>query len=275
MGSVGQYAILRFRPFPETGEFANIGVIVWAPASKEFAYKIAPKNFGRVRNFFRELEPNVLKETLLSFEKELKRIHITIHNLGEREIHSVLQNFTRPRETIFQFSEVRSIKLKESAEKLCEKLFEKYVGRSFVTKEYREVWMEKHIQGLLQKHRSPEFTKQRIETPLFPIDLPLVHRKLGDLYVIKPLAFDQDSPARMFDHGQRWNARIRALLDTGILNQDNILVPIEGPNTKNTDDLGKTYRYLTSELRGMKVPIVNFDETQRILDFAESSRTKR
>ncbi|KZM47618.1 DUF3037 domain-containing protein [Labrenzia sp. OB1] len=270
MGSVGQYAILRFRPFPETGEFANVGVVAWAPSSREFSFKIAPKNFARVKNFFRELEANVLKETLSSFEKELNRLHSTLYDLDEIGFHSALTHFTRPRETIFNFSEVRSVRVKNSLQHLCEILYEKYVGRDFVTKEYREQWMEKNIRTILLQNQMPEFTKQRVNTPLFPIDLPLVYKNLGELYIIKPLAFDQDSPARMFDHGQRWNARIRALLDTSTLKESNILVPVEGPVEIASRELKKTYRYVTKELRQLQIPIVNFEDTQEIVKFAEN-----
>ncbi|WFE91467.1 DUF3037 domain-containing protein [Roseibium porphyridii] len=275
MGGIGQYAILRFRPYPETGEFANVGIVVWAPTTRELAYKVVPKNFPRVRNFFQELETSILKETLASFEKELSRLKTDLSGLSEKKFNSAIIHFTRPRETIFKFSELRSIRIKKEINITCDHLYERFVGRSFVTKEYRERWMEKNIQETLKQHQLPDFTRQKIVTPLFPIDLPLVHRSVGKVSVIKPLAFDQNTASKMFDHGEHWNARFRALLDTGALNNNDILVPVEGPDFTATEELNKTYRYIRKELAGFEIKVVEFKKTSEIVRFVAQKNSAK
>jgi len=35
-----QYALLRFRPFAETGEFANVGIVMLAPEARFFGFRL-------------------------------------------------------------------------------------------------------------------------------------------------------------------------------------------------------------------------------------------
>jgi len=52
-----QYALLRFRPFVETGEFANVGVVMLAPEARFFGYRLL-KRYGRITQFFHQLDRN-------------------------------------------------------------------------------------------------------------------------------------------------------------------------------------------------------------------------
>lgn len=51
-----QYAILRFMPYVETGEFANVGLVMAAPQQGFFAYQLEEKRYGRLTRFFKDLE---------------------------------------------------------------------------------------------------------------------------------------------------------------------------------------------------------------------------
>ena len=46
------YSIVRFAPFAETEEFANVGIVLSAPAIGRMEYKLARKNLKRVNHFF-------------------------------------------------------------------------------------------------------------------------------------------------------------------------------------------------------------------------------
>ena len=43
-----QYAIVRFAPFVETGEFANVGIIMMAPKQRFFAFELELKRYKRI-----------------------------------------------------------------------------------------------------------------------------------------------------------------------------------------------------------------------------------
>ncbi|MGB2108952.1 MAG: DUF3037 domain-containing protein, partial [Marinobacter vinifirmus] len=38
------YAIVRFMPYVETGEFANVGVLPWIPKQKTLLFKLLRRN---------------------------------------------------------------------------------------------------------------------------------------------------------------------------------------------------------------------------------------
>ena len=58
------YAVIKFRPYTETEEFANIGVVACAPDAGFFAFKLE-KNFTRITSFFKESQ-NVSYQTVYS-----------------------------------------------------------------------------------------------------------------------------------------------------------------------------------------------------------------
>lgn len=49
---------MRFRPYAETGEFANIGVIVFDIENDEADFRLANRRFARIGHFF-DLQPTV------------------------------------------------------------------------------------------------------------------------------------------------------------------------------------------------------------------------
>lgn len=55
-----QYNLIRFQPDAETGEFATIGAVVYAPASRTLAYHLLdPNQNQRISGFFSPLDNNV------------------------------------------------------------------------------------------------------------------------------------------------------------------------------------------------------------------------
>jgi hypothetical protein len=68
------YSVVRFRPYPETGEFVNIGVVVNSPQTGFFDFRIERRKFRRIANFFPELRAEVYREGILACIDEIDRI---------------------------------------------------------------------------------------------------------------------------------------------------------------------------------------------------------
>ncbi len=47
-----QYAIVRFMPYIETGEFANVGILLWAPKTRYLGFKLLRRKHARITQFF-------------------------------------------------------------------------------------------------------------------------------------------------------------------------------------------------------------------------------
>ncbi len=138
-----QYALLRFRPFAETGEFANVGVVLLAPEARFFGFRLL-KRYGRITQFFKELDKKVYLNGRELFKEELERFAAQLRNLaldGRKTVPDVrlavdlFAELVRHREAILQFDERRVVLADDPKAKL-NALYDYYAERNFVTKEY-------------------------------------------------------------------------------------------------------------------------------------------
>ena len=69
------YAVVRFLPYPEAGEFVNVGVVAHSPTTGFFDYRLLPANrISRVHGFFPELNVEHYKDALKNCGQELERM---------------------------------------------------------------------------------------------------------------------------------------------------------------------------------------------------------
>ncbi len=126
---VCKYSIIRFQPYADNGEFANIGIVLYVPTSQRLVYKILhPNQHKRITDFFKPMKKDFFYNIIQIVQAELERIK----NLLERSapIHVDLYNeLIRPREDIIRYSENRVI-VSTDTQKTVDKLFERYVHRT-------------------------------------------------------------------------------------------------------------------------------------------------
>ena len=69
------YAVVRFLPYPEAGEFVNIGVVLHSPATGFFDLQLLDaKRTSCVHGFFPELQKEHYRDGLKNCAQELKRM---------------------------------------------------------------------------------------------------------------------------------------------------------------------------------------------------------
>ena len=70
------YTVIRFLPYPETGEFVNLGIAMACPDMHWFDYRLETRRIDRITNFFPELKHNkaAFTEGRKLFRDELERI---------------------------------------------------------------------------------------------------------------------------------------------------------------------------------------------------------
>ncbi len=200
-----QYAIVRFSPFVGTGEFANVGLLLMAPKHDYYGYKLELKRYGRITRFFDDLEPNIYRNSIKNLDVELKRIEIMlkIHGYGKRFqtndmtfAQGLFHEIVRPRETIIKFSDTRVV-LADNPKKKLDELFAYYVGRSFVTKEYRETVLTRGIRKwLTSANIADRFIKAQVGDEKYHWNFPFVEYKNDHpIKIIKPLFLGHEEPA--------------------------------------------------------------------------------
>lgn len=273
-----QYAIVRFMPYVETGEFANVGVLLWVPKTRYLGFRLLRKKHGRITQFFGELDRGIYLTTMASFETELHRVqsmlknHIVDFGHSDREYgfhKGLFQELIRPRETIIRFSEQRVV-LAENPEQTLSELYEHYVGRSFATKEYQETILEKGVKKLLeQRNLARRYTKRRIEDQLYGVTFPFVAQNEGDaVRAIKPLFLGQADSTAIIEHGGRWKLKIEQLRKRHLFTGP-VLFPVKGPELDDTRSVrGEAFEEALANLTGDGIEVALYTEKNKILEFA-------
>ena len=269
-----RYAIVQFVPFSETGEFANVGVVLVCPETGFFDFKLQGRRYARITAFFEELSADVYRTSIRAIQTELERIQQLVIQLpasNERgdAIRQLLTGLTHPREAMVRFGAVRPILVDDPKAELAN-LFGHYVERAFATPEYVEHTMTKRIQTLLDGLALPApFKSERIGDDQIHATFPLVQRR-GDMLtkVIKPLNLAQDEPNRIFDRGDAWLQKIRRLRKRNLLPND-VLFAVAPPPQADAKRFG-AYTEICTELRQTGITLVDAQEDPKILAFARA-----
>lgn len=271
-----QYALLRFRPFVETGEFANVGVVLLAPEGRFFGFKLL-KRYGRITQFFHQLDGKVYRHGRDLFKEELNRFAGELRRLAldgrktQPDVTLARNLFTelvRPREAMLQFAEQRIVLAENPKGKLGE-LYDHYVERNFVTKEYQERLLENTVRKLLYRTKlGAQFQREKIGTEDFEVNFPFVQLTDGKPQrIIKPLHLAQEDSTRVLTHGGQWVDKMRRLRTRGAL-PDAVLFPVTAPRPE-TKPYG-AFQEICADLRAVQIEVVAANDEQRIITFAET-----
>ena len=270
-----RYAIVQFVPYTETGEFANVGVVLACPETGFFDFKLQTRRYGRITGFFDELNRGVYLAAVKTMQTELERIQRMVVALPVDErradmVRHLLGALTHPREAMVRFSTVRPILTASPAKQLTQ-LFDHYVDRAFATQEYVEQTITKRIQTLLDGLTLPApFKNERIGDDQIHATFPLVQRVEGQLTkVIKPFNLTQNEPNRIFDHGAVWLDKVRRLRKRKLLPHE-VLFAVAAPPAADRNRYG-AYREICVELQNEGVRLALQDQEDKILAFVNKA----
>lgn len=121
------YNLIRFQPDVETGEFANIGVAVYAPDKHTLTFRLLdPQQHQRITQFFSPLDTGVFQGALALAQTELQRVQKLLPTVANPT--ALHEELIRPREDIIRYAPTGVI-LGEDASTNAEELFHRYVQR--------------------------------------------------------------------------------------------------------------------------------------------------
>ncbi len=271
-----QYVIVRFAPFVETGEFANVGIVMMAPKVRYFGYKLETTRYARITRFFEGVEARLYRETLGVVREEMDRVHgvLKYHGFDKRRktadpefAQRLFAEVVRTRESIVRFSDTRVVLTDDPKQKLKE-LFAFYVERNFVTKEYKENILVNHVRKwLVQAHLGERFQRMTIGDEEYQANFPFVEKiDRKPVKVIKPLDLAKDKPHKILDHGGAWLFRIEELRRRRCL-PGNILFAVQGPGNTG-DHCYHAYEEIVGRMKDAGVEVVPYGDKQRVIEFA-------
>lgn len=274
-----QYVIVRFAPYVETGEFANVGILMIAPKQGYFGFKVETRSYKRVTRFFSELESKHYLETLQMFTKELQRVHEMLKSHGfDGRIdtnnvafaQNLFSELVRPRENIVRFSKPRLVLTEEPESKLKD-LFAFYIKRNFVTKDYKETILEKGVRKWLsQENIGERFKRKAVGNDQYKATFPFVEFEDNfPVKVIKPLNLAQANASKITDHGGAWLFRLGELRRLNVL-PEKILFTVSGPETA---DKGRqqAFEEIVERLNQPGVDVTDYSNRDRVIKFARES----
>lgn len=270
------YSIIRFAPFLETGEFANVGIVMMSPAQRYFGFKLMGLRHSRVTRFFDQLDAKVFRATMKTVREELDRAAVMLrqHGFDKRFkandidfARNLFAEIVRPRETVIMFSDPRMVLVTDPRSSL-EELFGHYVERDFVTREYQEGVLERGVrQWFWQARIAERFTRLDVGNDDYHVPFPFVEKQ-GDLVVkaIKPLNLAQPQASKILDHGGQWLFRINTLKKRGLL-PHKVLFAVGPPPLGGTPQM-RAFEEIVGSLKETGVDVLPYAQKTKILEFA-------
>jgi hypothetical protein len=164
---VCNYAVLKFIPYPETGEFVNLGVVVHCASAGLLTSRVETTRHQRVANFFPKLDLNRFHQALAAMLAEVRRVeqlqatNPTDPNRGR----ALFVELVRPREGVFRFSESRTI-LTSEPQHAADILFERYITQFSAppqTSQEKELSLDNDLLKNRRHDQTP--TEDAMDTP--------------------------------------------------------------------------------------------------------------
>lgn len=260
-----KYSLIRFQPFAETEEFANVGIVLYLPETKALHFKLlSTKEHGRISQFFEPLNRNIFTHTIQIIEAELQRIQsLSLDSISMKV--DFYEELIRSREDIIQYSKSRVL-FSTDIVKTLDELFEHYVKRKFVYKEDYEKAMQKRIKDFLKKSGwEREFKNGSIgEEHKYKVQLPFVSRNAQ--VAIKPIHFRQADSNKLIDHGLTWRMKIQQLCRHGFIQSNHVLFAYDPPED-NRDSLLEAFTDVKSQIEESGIIMVDIKHFEQITDF--------
>ncbi|HCI4395301.1 DUF3037 domain-containing protein [Klebsiella pneumoniae] len=263
------YSIVRYAPYAETEEFANIGVVMCAPKENFFDFQITKRNDSRVRSFFHDdcIFP-VAKDTI---QRELQFAKAQASQIvGHQQLAQFFRYFTSKKESIFQFSSTRVVLSADPKEEL-EHIYNRYVNHSDYTKERREDVLAREIKRSIDRIDGLKnaFKPESIDGFYAKFTMPLVAKKQNIIQcAIKPLAFTQSEPGKMMEHSDTWVMRITRAAEENLLATEDILFTLEIPDSPSSGQR-KVIDTIKRTMDAKKINHTSADNHNETINFAK------
>ncbi len=270
-----QYSVIRFLPYRETEEFANVGILLYCDKLGYLHHRVEKSKHNRITDFFTELYSHVFTEGVKTLAKELKTL--ASNDRGDQDqaligttsdLRQAFDYLVRPRRTLFYFSTPRLIQTK-SPENALRELFQYYVERLFAQQaEYQEKKLQIKVSNCLsQIHVRANYKEERLGKPdSFTMPFPFVyHASKKASKAIKPISFVLEDTTSIWGKGDRLFAGFKRLRNWKRLPK-RVLLPINYPEKGKRYDVTMEVCDELGKVDGLE--IVNVADVDRIKNFA-------
>ena len=231
--------------------------------SGKFWFKLQTKRYGRITQFFDDIDHKLYLATMNTLRVELERVREYIAG-SNFNAGNMFNEVVRPRETLIKFSEPRVV-LADKGEQKLQDLFKHYVERTFLTKEYKEAAMEKSVRAVLRDFKlADKYSRKSLTDGVYEASFPFVSE--NKKRVIKPLHLGHEKPSQAMDHGLSWLYKVDELRERRVM-IDKVLFTVNEPakNTKVHD----VYESLINRFKSHDIEVSPLDDEDTLVQFAK------
>nr|WP_314023301.1 DUF3037 domain-containing protein [uncultured Haemophilus sp.] len=264
------YSFVRFRPYVETGEFVNVGLLMCEPEKKKLTYRLVPKNNKRVNDFFYKSKMfETVRETI---NDELQYIVNQSFTGSAQEMATFFHHYIDIKEGIVQYSNA-AVGIVDNPQDYFDRLYAQFIQNAGVKEESQEQTILRHYKALFKQENDrvlSQYKQYMVNGDYAKFSLPLALKNQQDkqiLKAVKPLAFDQIESPSMIEHCDNWVAKINRAEEEGLIKRDNILFALDTPSTAHKANILDTIKRTFDRFN---LQHISWNEDRQILDFAKS-----
>jgi len=264
-----KYSIIRFQPYTETGEFANIGIVLYVQDLQRFVYKLlSAKQHERITHFFKPMTKSLFSNTVRIIQAELKRLQ-NLSSLSPARNVDLYNELIRPREDIIRYSENRVLFSSEPEKKVVE-LFQYYVQRNFTQHNEHENQMNERVRALLQEnHLAEQFKRHYVgDKKKYGLYFPFVSTNAHQT-IIKPIQFRQRGSNELINYGLVWLGKMNQLMRYGYIQPEDTLLAYQAPDSQK-GELFEAFEDIRTQIEDTGIVTADIKKPQQIMTFALS-----
>ncbi|MDD7985074.1 DUF3037 domain-containing protein [Lentisphaera marina] len=229
------YAVIRFVPYADAGEFVNVGVVAFSPITGKLYHKLETKKFKRVTGFFPELSAKAYTTWVKSYDDELTQIKKSFTHDGLdyflNEQQTIFKSLVSPKEGVFQFSQIATAMCKDAGEKV-EGLFKYYVLRGYTKgKKYIEERITQTLKIEFERLKILQNFKQDYTVGNDDYHVKMAFYNPLKNQALKPFDLDKKDKSSIYNHGDAWVTKVKRLKKNGFL-PDEVAFTVKASNDK-------------------------------------------
>jgi hypothetical protein len=289
MNLVVNFAAIGFRPYPEIGEFVNIGLIAVEAKSRYLCYKlVSPQRTKRISACFPEIDLSIFKNGIRRIDSELSTLSIET-NLWADDAKPAGKNHPSQSDLFVEDGDIdlfrslvsvqsspffygaRGTRLTEDLDECLEQLYRRYVEHWNLTPvDYEEKKLTRDIRKLLHANRLDKMYREAplVGTDAYHVGIPLAFTPRGEDVpekAIKPLNLAQATPTKIYTHGDEWMAKVRRLKRVKCLPDEFLFVVKKGKD----EEQQKAAEEICEGLEQLGATVVEYGDEKGILEFAK------
>ncbi|MEE9338712.1 MAG: DUF3037 domain-containing protein [Methylococcaceae bacterium] len=262
-----QYSIIRFQPYTETEEFANIGIVLYVPEFKRFEFKLLDiKNNGRVTHFFGAPCKEIFIQATKIIKQELVRIKKISVDMLLSEVNFYAE-LIRDREDIIRFSDSRVVYCDDPMQ-ILNQLFEHYIHHKFTKNEGYEDQLKQKVKDLLIERQLNDLFKTGSigDAAIYEVNFPFINKEI-EKTVIKPIHFRHDKPSQIINHGIDWLAKVQQLKKYNYIQPDRVLFAYSAPE-KSSKQLFDAFYDIKVQIENEGIVMADINQGDDVVRFA-------